>query len=36
VADFGKIAQVTKAVSVDATDPLDIERAFVSVFQNFG
>jgi Ca-activated chloride channel family protein len=30
------ISRATKAVNVEASDPLDIDEAFVGVFQNFG
>jgi Ca-activated chloride channel family protein len=33
---LGRIARETKAANVEASDPLDIGRAFVGVFQNFG
>jgi Ca-activated chloride channel family protein len=33
---LSRIARATKAANVDASDPLDIGRAFVGVFQNFG
>jgi hypothetical protein len=36
VPALAEIAASTRAAKYDATNPLDIGRAFVGVFQNFG